>query len=93
MSFFKLVMNVLLKIYAPGKMFGKICLKSRRDRGPQFLVRVISQKRGNRKLLVLLADLPQLLPLVWRLNLPIRKNDYKKNEWEYFLSKQQIYSM
>ena len=28
MSFFKLVMTVLLKIYAEGKIFGKICLKA-----------------------------------------------------------------
>ena len=28
MSFFKLVMTVLLKIYIAGKLFGKICLKA-----------------------------------------------------------------
>ena len=28
MSFFKLVMIVLLKIYIAGKLFGKICLKA-----------------------------------------------------------------
>ena len=31
MSFFKLVMIVLLKIYGTGKIFGKICLKAIRD--------------------------------------------------------------
>ena len=31
MSFFKLVMIVLLKIYAAGKTFGKICLNAITD--------------------------------------------------------------
>ena len=31
MKFFKLVMTVLQKIYATGKVFGKICLKTIRD--------------------------------------------------------------
>ena len=60
MSSFKLVMVVLLKIYAAGKIFCKISLKNIRDnffsnmwsviRGgigrPNFLVGVISNRRG-----------------------------------------------
>ena len=62
------------------------------------------QQKGMFKLLVFQGDpLPQFLSLVWHPDLSIRKilksdwstycNDFEKSEWEYFLSKQQIYSM
>ena len=54
--------------------------------------------------LVLQGDpLPQVSPFVWHPNLSIKKilksdwstysNDFEKSEWEYFLSKQQIYNI
>ena len=116
MSFFKWVMIVLLKMYAPGKIFGKILSKSYYrffpicglyvvcDKGREGGLGMISTRRGKFKPLFLQGDcLPQFLPLVWHPNCPIRKklksawsafcNDFEKSEREYFLSKQQIYSM
>ena len=74
-------------MHASGKSFGKICLKAIRDiffsnmwpviRGgiwePNFLVGVISSRRGKFKLLGLQGDPPQFLPLVRHHDLPIRK--------------------
>ena len=62
---FKVVMIVLLKIYATDKIFGKSCLKTfrdtvffqyvvcnqRRDRGLKVLVGVISNRRGKFRLM------------------------------------------
>ena len=75
-----------------------------RYKGTQFFGGGDIQQKGKFKLLVLQGDpLPQFSPLVRHLNLPIRKtlkgawsahsNDFENSEWEYFLSKQQIYSM
>ena len=74
-------------MHASGKSFGKICPKAIRDiffsntwpviRGgiwePNFLVGVISSRRGKFKLLDLQGDPPQFLPLVRHPDLPIRK--------------------
>ena len=76
-SFFKLVMIVLLKIYAAGKMLGKICQKAitgtffsnmesvieRGTGGLNFFMGVISNGRGKFKRSVLQGDpLPQFPP-------------------------------
>ena len=69
-------MIVLLKIYAIGKSFGKICLKAIRDtflsnmwsairggtRGFSFLMGVISNRRVKFKILVLKGEPPNFLP-------------------------------
>ena len=71
MNLSKLVMIVLLKIYAAGKFFGKICLKAIRDTFFQYVVcdqereerlGVISIRRGKFKLLVLHGDPHNFLP-------------------------------
>ena len=114
MSFFKLVMIVLLKIYTTSKIFGKIFLKAIRDTFFPICglwsgereggLGVTLNRKGKFKLLFFQVDpVPQVPPLVWLLNLSIRKilestwsaycNDFEMSEWEYFLSKQQIYSI
>ena len=47
MSFFKLVMIVLLKKYATDKIFGKICLKTIRDTFFSNMRSVIMGGKGN----------------------------------------------
>ena len=114
MSFFKLVMIVLLKIYAAGKIFGKLCLKAIRNTFFSNMWSVISRGKGDWEWYPTDGESsnfyscrgtpsPNSPPLVWHLNLSIRKvlksawsaycNGFDKSEWEYFLSKQQIYSM
>ena len=62
------------------------------------------QQKGKFKHLVFQGNLlPQFPPLVWQPDLSITKilkrdwsvscNDIEKSEWDYFLSKQEIYSM
>ena len=73
MSFFKLVMIVLLKIYAAGKMFGKMYLKAIRntifsnmwrDQQREGGLGVIFNRQVEFKLLVFLGDpLPLFLSL------------------------------
>ena len=46
MSFFQLVMILLLKIYAPVKIFGKICLKAIRD---TFFSNILPVIRGEKE--------------------------------------------
>ena len=84
MSFFKLVMIVQLKIYATGKVFGKMCLKAirdtffpicgsviRRETGPNFWWGYIQQK-GKVKTFGLARKALNSLPY-WDILLSIRK--------------------
>ena len=107
MSFFKLVMIVLLKIYTAGKMFGKICLKAI---GDTFFSNICSVIRGGKadwgwhatqggkfKLFVLQGGtLCQFSPLVWHPNPPIKKNLKNASSAycnDFEKSEQHIYSM
>ena len=108
-SFFRLVMIMLLKICAADKIFSKIFLKAIRatffsnmwcDQGREWGLGVISNRKGKFKLLVFQGDpLPQFPPLVWHPDLSIRKilrsdrSAYCNDFEKHFLSKQQIYSM
>ena len=94
MSFFKSVMIVLLKIYAAGKTYGKICLKAITDKlffqnvvcdqGRERKLGVISNRKGKFKPLILQGDpRPQFPPLVWYPNFSMRK--ILESAWSAYL--------
>ena len=93
MSFFKLVVTVLLKIYPTGNIFGKISVKAIRDtaffqyivcdQGTEGEPGVIFNRREKFKLFILLGDpLRQFPLLVWYPNLSIRK--LMKSGWSAY---------
>ena len=82
MNFFKLVMIVLLKIYATSKVFDKICLNAIRDTffsicgpwsGEGKGTGGDIQQKGESSNFWSLDSLPQFPPLVWHPNLSIKK--------------------
>ena len=88
-------MIVWQKMYAAGKLFGKVCLKTIRDtffpnmwsvnregkRDPIFWWCDIWQKgKAQTFTLARRPPLPQFPPLVRYSNLPIRKTDFEKSE-------------
>ena len=111
-SFFKLVLVMLLKTYHAHKMFGKICLKVIRTTFFSNMWSVIWGRKwdwgwypavGKVQTFSLSWGGSPIPFLVWHPDHSIRKilksdwsaycNDFEKSEWEYFFSKQQIYSM